>query len=103
VCDCATVVVAVALSLDEAGGIAQAAIGLGSVAPTPIRATEAEELLLGKVLDADLAAQAAEVAARATAPITDIRGSADYRREVVQSVLPAVLRTAHCRARGACS
>jgi carbon-monoxide dehydrogenase medium subunit len=103
VCDCATVVVAVALSLDEAGGIAQAAIGLGSVAPMPLRATEAEELLRGKTLDADLAAYAAELAARATTPITDIRGSADYRRQVVQSVLPAVLRTAHCRAQRTCS
>ena len=103
VCDCATVVVAVAISLDEAGGIAQAAIGLGSVAPMPLRATEAEELLRGKTLDADLAAYAAELAARATTPITDIRGSADYRRQVVQSVLPAVLRTAHCRAQRTCS
>ena len=103
VCDCATVVAAAAISLDESGAIAQAAIGLGSVAPTPIRVPEAEALLAGKTLNDDLAAEAAAAAAEATQPISDIRGTAEYRREVVKSILPCVLKTAYCRAKGTCA
>jgi len=78
----ATVGVAVTLSLD-AGRVSHARIVLGAVAPTPIRARRAEALLLGeKPVDALLAA-AAQAALEESRPITDVRASADYRRQMV--------------------
>ena len=59
-------------------------ISLGAVAPTPIRVPEAESLLAGKTLDERLIGQAAEIAAGAASPISDVRASADYRRELIK-------------------
>ncbi len=58
-------------------------IGLGSVAPTIMRATEAEGLLAGKTITDDLAAEAATSAARECSPIDDFRSSAKYRRRSI--------------------
>ncbi|MCW5888420.1 MAG: FAD binding domain-containing protein, partial [Anaerolineales bacterium] len=74
---------AVVLSLD-AGTVSAAAITLGAVAPTIIRAPEAEAALVGQALDETSIAQAAQLAAAAAAPIGDIRSSADYRKEMVR-------------------
>jgi carbon-monoxide dehydrogenase medium subunit len=57
---------------------------LGAVAPTPIRARKTEHLLEGKTLDQELINQAAELAAGECQPITDVRSTADYRREIVK-------------------
>ena len=59
-------------------------IVLGAVAPTPIRAKEAEAMLEGKKLKevASAITQAAEKASEATKPITDIRASAEYRKDI---------------------
>lgn len=62
----------------------RARIALAAVAPTPIRAPEAEALLQGKELTPDVLVQAAEAAARAARPISDVRGSAAYRIELVK-------------------
>lgn len=64
-------------------------IGLGSVGPRPLRATAAEALLAGAVdfsalrADADVVNRAAALAAEAAEPITDHRGTAEYRRHCV--------------------
>ncbi len=71
--------VAVVLSM-LADTITQARIALGSVAPTIIRVQEAERFLTGKVLTKDVTAYAGQLAAQTIAPISDIRGSAEYRR-----------------------
>ena len=56
-------------------------VALAAVAPTPLRLRAVEELLEAKgALAAGEAAEAARVACR---PITDLRGSAEYRREMV--------------------
>jgi xanthine dehydrogenase iron-sulfur cluster and FAD-binding subunit A len=60
--------------------ITSARITLGSVAPTIIRAPEAERFLSGKILSRDVMKHAGELVAHTIAPITDIRGSAEYRR-----------------------
>jgi carbon-monoxide dehydrogenase medium subunit len=73
----ATVGVAVTLNTDVK-------IVLGAVAPTPIRARRAEHLLRGKTLTGELIAQAAKAAADESRPISNVRASADYRREMVE-------------------
>ncbi|QYK50572.1 MAG: FAD binding domain-containing protein [Anaerolineales bacterium] len=74
---------AIVLSMDG-DKVASAAIALGAVAPTIIRAPEAEAYLAGKTLSADTIAQAAALTQAAASPIGDIRSSADYRREMVR-------------------
>ncbi len=64
--------------------IVDAAITLGSVAPTVIHAEQAEAFLRGRTLEKDSIAQAAELALQAARPIDDIRSSADYRREMAR-------------------
>jgi xanthine dehydrogenase iron-sulfur cluster and FAD-binding subunit A len=64
--------------------VSQARITLGSVAPTIIRVPEAEGLLVGQALDAQLAAEAAGLAAQTAVPIDDVRASAQYRRRMVE-------------------
>jgi carbon-monoxide dehydrogenase medium subunit len=59
-------------------------IVLGAVAPTPIRALQAEKVLRGKSITAALLAEASTVAREEAKPISDVRSSADYRKEMVR-------------------
>jgi xanthine dehydrogenase iron-sulfur cluster and FAD-binding subunit A len=78
-------VVNVAVIVSFSGDVVSGArITLGSVAPTIIRAPEAEEFLAGKSLTQEAIDEAAKLAAAASKPIDDIRGSAAYRREMVR-------------------
>jgi carbon-monoxide dehydrogenase medium subunit len=70
----------VAIVFDSDKRCKQASICLGAVAPTPIRANEAEKLIQGKQLSEELIERAAEKAADVTKPIDDVRASAAYRR-----------------------
>jgi xanthine dehydrogenase iron-sulfur cluster and FAD-binding subunit A len=63
--------------------IESARIALGSVAPTIVSAEEAQHFLVGKTLDHRFIAEAAGLAMQAARPIDDIRGSAEYRREML--------------------
>ena len=63
--------------------IESARLTLGSVAPTIVLAEDAEQFLIGKTLDDRVIAEAARLAMHAARPIDDIRGSAEYRREMV--------------------
>lgn len=67
--------------------VARIGIGLGGVAPTPIRALKAEEMFRNATLPEAMQAlpDAAEVAVAAINPISDIRASASYRREIVRT------------------
>jgi carbon-monoxide dehydrogenase medium subunit len=58
-------------------------IVLGAVAPTPIRARNAEALLEGQILTEELATKAGEESAKESRPISDVRSTADYRRAMV--------------------
>ena len=67
----------------EHGVIRQPAIALGAVAPTVMRAGQAERFLEGKKATPETCADAARIAAAEAAPISDFRASADYRREMI--------------------
>lgn len=97
VMDLAFIGVASAINLDN-GTITEARIGLAAVAPTPIRAAEAENLLKGKVLTPELLEQAGEAAAAATSPISDLRCSAEHRREMVNVLTKRTLQLAAAKA-----
>ena len=62
----------------------KARIALGAVSPTPMRARGAENLLEGQILTEELAEKAGAEAAAESKPISDVRSSADYRREMVR-------------------
>ncbi len=83
--------VAVVLTISESQ-ISEARIALGSVAPTIIRAPQAEQALVGRALTDEVIAQAAKLAAQAAKPITDIRGSAAWRRYAVEVYTRRALR-----------
>ena len=80
--------------------ISGARVALGAVAPTPILATECAEILLGGTPSEALFARAAGAAADASRPITDLRGSIEFRRELVDALTRRALRLATARARG---
>lgn len=83
--DLAVVGVAVVLTLDAKGGqILDARIVLGAVAPTPMRARQAESVIKGKTMSDRLTEEAAQIAAEEAKPISDVRGSASYRKEMVE-------------------
>ena len=69
-------------------------IVLGAVAPTPIRARNAEALLEGQLLTEELAAKVGVEAARESKPISDVRSSADYRRAMVGAMTKRALLNA---------
>lgn len=82
--------------------IAEARIYLGSVGPTPLPATESAALLVGHAPTPDLFAAAGSQAAAEAQPISDLRGSADYRRDVVAVLTARALEQACERAKGTC-
>ena len=71
--------------------VIEARIALGALAPTIVRAHEAEAFLAGKPLTADICAEAAALASAAVTPIDDIRGSAAYRLETLRALLAQTL------------
>lgn len=79
--------VALVVTLDVDGRrVTAARIALGSVAPTIIRAPEAERALLGHRLTAERVTEAATLAAQAATPIDDVRGSVWFRQEEIAAM-----------------
>jgi carbon-monoxide dehydrogenase medium subunit len=80
--DIATVNAAVMVTLK--GKVCEnARVVLGAVAPVPMRAKRAEAEIRGKPIEDEIIRKVGEIAAKECVPISDVRGSADYRREVV--------------------
>lgn len=94
-------IASVAASVSLAGGldtVNAAQIILQAVCPTPLRAKEAEEMLLGKRVQHIPVDEVAEVAAKKACPISDVYGSAEYKREMVKVAARGALTQAIKRA-----
>jgi len=81
--DFATVSVATVVHLED-GVCRHARIGLGAVGSTPLRARRAEAVLLGSALSPKTIAEAAAIAKSEVEPYDDARGSANYKRRMVE-------------------
>jgi len=93
-------VVGVASQLTLSNGVcAKARIALAAVAPVPLRATAAEQALEGQPLTPPLIERAAQLAVEAAQPISDQRGSLEFRRHLVRVLTRRTLTTALERAR----
>jgi carbon-monoxide dehydrogenase medium subunit len=92
--DFATVAAALALELGDDGRIDRAGVGLTAVSSRNVKAREAETTLVGSEPSEELFAEAARLAGAAAHPISDMRGSADYKRAVVEAYVRRGL--AHC-------
>jgi carbon-monoxide dehydrogenase medium subunit len=97
----AVAAVAARLVLDEPGRIADARVGLTAVAPTPLLAVDCMSRLRGKPPGADVFATAASAAAAESKPIDDLRGSAAFRRELVEVLTLRALTACVERVEGA--
>jgi len=99
--DIAMVGVASYVELTRAGKIAAARIVLGAVAPTPIHARETEAMLVGQTPTEELLTAAGSMAAGEESPISDMRGSAGYRRYITSVLVKRTLRAAVMQATAA--
>ncbi len=91
--DLALTSVAVWLTADPRTKVChRARMALGAVAPTPMRAKETEKFLEGKILDERVILEAGEKAGMECGPISDIRASAEYRRETVKILVQRAIK-----------
>jgi carbon-monoxide dehydrogenase medium subunit len=97
--DIAIAGVAAQVTLHADGAIAALAIALGAVGPTPFRATAAEARGIGHLPDEATISEVGRIAAGEARPISDQRGSADYRRRLVEVLTRRTIRAAVAQAR----
>ena len=91
--DLAIIGVAVKIKVED-GICTDAHIALGAVAATPIRAPKAEEALIGKALTDEVIVKASEEAMDSCHPISDIRASAEYRKDMIRVFTNRAVRQA---------
>jgi carbon-monoxide dehydrogenase medium subunit len=77
----------------EKGAVVEARVAVGSVGVVPVRAPAAEAILLGSPGDAEIEA-AGEAAADASAPVADMNGSVEYKRNLVRVLVGRTFREA---------
>jgi len=97
--DIALVNVAVRLTLVEDDVCSDVRIALGSVAPTTMRAANAEGLLRGRRVNEALIVEAAQAASEEIKPISDVRSSSEYRREACKVLVKRCIGRALERAK----
>jgi carbon-monoxide dehydrogenase medium subunit len=99
VVDKPSVGVVVRLTLDSASETIQTArIVLGCVGATPVRASKAEALIAGKKLTPELAVEAGTAASQECSPTSDLRGSEQYKRAIVKTLVKRAAVKAYERA-----
>jgi CO/xanthine dehydrogenase FAD-binding subunit len=96
----AVVGAAALVTLSSDGRIAAARIALTAVAPTIVRAPQAEAALVGAAPGSDVFKTAGDAAAASAQPIDDVRASADYRRAMLAVVVARTVAAACARAAG---
>ena len=89
----------VSVVLDN-GSFKSARVALASVAPTPLFVREAGEALAGQPVNDESIAEAAQLAKAAAKPITDMRGTIEYRKHLCEVLTRRALHTSVARARG---
>ncbi len=89
---------AVQLSLAGDGTVARAGVGLTNLGVAPVRATAAEDALVGRFPGDDAVAAAARAAAAAAEPLADRRGSVEYKRNMARVLTARAIRKALARA-----
>jgi len=85
--DISTVAACLAVTLDQSGRVEHARFAYGGVAPTPLRATAAEESILGRHWDLTAVRRAQDVLSNTLQPMSDHRGSAAYRLAMAQMLI----------------
>jgi carbon-monoxide dehydrogenase medium subunit len=96
--DFATAAVAAQLTVDQEGTCQKAGIALTNVGAIPIKVSKGEEFLQGKKLDETNITQAAQLAAEAAQPSSDLRGPEEYKRALVKELTRRALVRAYERA-----
>jgi len=97
--DFATAAAAAQLTVDQEGTCQQAGIALTNAGAVPIKVAKGEEFLQGKKLDDANITQAAQLAAEAAQPSSDLRGPEEYKRGLVKELTRRALARAYERAR----
>lgn len=95
---CAIAGAAASIRLADDGTIADARVALSAVAPTPLLVPGITELLTGQPANSDAFDRAAKTAAQAAVPISDVRGTAGFRSQIVAVLTRRALETATHRA-----
>ena len=98
--DLAGVGVAASIRVDDASVVVDARVALGAVAPTPILPVGASSLLIGKPFSNEAAREVGRALAEQATPISDARGTEEYRRHVVEVLVARALFIAHAKAVG---
>jgi aerobic carbon-monoxide dehydrogenase medium subunit len=97
--DLALVGVACVITLDaEKSKASEVRIVLGAVAPVPMRACKAEDILRSALINNEAIDASAEIASQEARPISDVRGSAEYRRAMVKVLTRNAIKQAVARA-----
>jgi carbon-monoxide dehydrogenase medium subunit len=91
--------VAACVELDESGAFSEVHLGLTNVGPAPLRARRAESSLIGERPSEEILQAAGSIAAGESAPVTDGRGPAEYKRAMVRTLTIRALKRALERAR----
>ena len=90
----------VSVTLDDTGTCTAARVAIGAVAPTALLVSAAADALVGTKLDDDALQAAAVAASAAASPITDRRGTAEYRKQIVGVLVKRAAIIAATRAEG---
>ena len=90
----------VSVTVDDSGICTAARVAIGAVSPTALLVSEAADALIGTMLDEDALQAAATAASDASSPITDRRGTAEYRKQIVGVLVKRAAKIAATRAKG---
>ena len=94
---CSLASMAAVVRLSEDGKVSAASLAWGSVGPTVVTSSEAVDALIGRPLSLESLSEAAAIVRQAVRPITDIRATADYRREVAGNLLLRLCDLVYCK------